>query len=137
MTYEIVSERTIKYSVKITNPYDIYKATLRYAKAKKEQFIIITLNDQIEILSIVIVSIGLVNRTLIHPREVFIKAIKDMATGIIICHNHPSGNLDPSFEDRETTERLAKAGEIIGIPVLDHVIISKNGYYSFKERGDI
>jgi len=82
-----------------------------------------------------VVTIGLANRTMVHPREVFWPAIRDNAVAIVVAHNHPSGQIDPSNEDREVTRRLVAAGEIIGIPVLDHVIIGRDRYYSFLESG--
>ena len=82
-----------------------------------------------------IVSIGLINRTIVHPREVYADAIVDRATAIIVCHNHPSGNLEPSDEDTAVTGQLKEAGEILGIKLLDHVIFAVSGYYSFLEAG--
>lgn len=135
MTYEIVSERKFRTSVRLSVPEDAYSVVKRYARSKKEQFILLTLNGAHEIISVAIISIGLVNRTVVHPREVFFKAINDLATSVIICHNHPSGKVEPSPEDIELTKRLVSAGELIGIPVLDHLIISKNGYISLLKRG--
>jgi DNA repair protein RadC len=77
------------------------------------------------------VTIGIINKTVIHAREVFYRAILDLSTGIIIVHNHPSGDTSPSHEDIVITEKLRGAGKIIGIPVIDHVIIGKEKYYSF------
>lgn len=135
MTYEIVSERKARYPVKITIPGDAYEALKRYARSKQEQFIVITLNGAHEIISVSIVSLGLLNRTIVHPREVFNRAIKDSSAAIIIAHNHPSGQLEPSEEDRSLTRRLTEAGDIIGIPILDHIIFTKKGFVSFKDLG--
>ena len=134
MTYEIVSERHAP-SYKVSRPQDIYAALARYARARNERFFAITLNGAHEIIKIHIVSIGLVNRTVVHPREVFITAIKDNATAIVVAHNHPSGHLDPSPEDREITDRLRNASEVLGLALLDHLIFSRTGYYSFVEHG--
>jgi len=71
----------------------------------------------------------------VHPREVFNPAVKNSAKGIILLHNHPSGILEPSAEDKRVTEKLIKSGEILDIPVYDHLIITSNGYFSFKEQG--
>jgi len=136
MTYQIVSERRLKRSVKITNPEEVYKLVKRYAGAKQEHFILLTLNGSHSVISISIVSIGLVNRTIVHPREVFRRAIKEAASAIIVCHNHPSGSVIPSPEDRQITKDIFKAGEIIGIPLLDHIIFAKSGYISLKVQGD-
>ena len=137
MTYMIVSERKAKETVKVTNPEDIYQALTRYHRKRKENFLVLTLNGAHEIISIRIISIGIVNRSIVHPREIFYEAIKDNAAAIIVAHNHPSGNTDPSEEDKEVTHRLVEAGKILGIPVLDHVVFGKHGYYSFLEKGEL
>ena len=136
MTYQIVSERRLKRSVKITNPEEVYKLVKRYAGAKQEHFILLTLNGSHSVISISIVSIGLVDKTIVHPREVFRRAIKEAASAIIVCHNHPSDSLIPSPEDKEITYGISKAGAIIGIPLIDHIIFSKSGYISLKAKGD-
>jgi DNA repair protein RadC len=111
---------------------DVYELVRHYADREQECFIAISLNGGHEVKALRIVSIGLVNRTLIHPREVYACAISDRATAIICCHNHPSGNTEPSPEDREITAMLDGAGKILGIKLLDHVIFSRSGYYSFQ-----
>jgi DNA repair protein RadC len=135
MLYEIVSERKVTYPDRIKNPEDMYDLLKRYAKAKKEQFIVVTLNVNHEPLSVRIVSTGLINRTLVHPREMFYPAVQDLAAAVILCHNHPSGSLEPSNQDKGITKRLVAAGTIMGIHVLDHLIIGDSGYYSFKING--
>ena len=80
------------------------------------------------------VSIGTLTASLIHPREVFKSAIKESANSIILVHNHPSGDSAPSQEDKEITEKLFDAGELLGINVLDHVIVGKENYWSFKDK---
>lgn len=82
------------------------------------------------------VSTGILNGSLIHPREVFAPAIRERAAAVIVVHNHPSGDPAPSAEDREATRRLRTAGEIVGIPLLDHVIIGERSFYSFREEAD-
>ena len=72
-----------------------------------------------------------------HPREVFADAIVDRAAAVVVAHNHPSGNIEPSTEDREVTRRLVAAGRMLGIAVLDHIVFSHSGYYSFTENGDM
>ena len=135
MTYQIVSERQIKNTCKVITSDDAYELVKRYRDAEKEHFIVITLNNNHNPVSVAIASIGLVNKTIVHPREIFIRAIQDMATAIIVCHNHPSGSLAVSPEDIEITDRLCEAGKIIGINVIDHLIISKNGYVSMCKQG--
>jgi len=137
MTYQIVSERKMKSKAKIKAPGEVYKLVKRYAKERRELFILLTLNGANAVISISIVSIGIANRTIVHPREIFSKAISDNAAAIIVCHNHPSGSVMPSNEDKDITKRICKAGEIIGIPLLDHIIFSKADYTSLKLEGII
>ena len=82
-----------------------------------------------------IITVGLLNHSLVHPREVFADAIADRAASVILIHNHPSGSVEPSPQDLAVTDQIARAGEILGIPVLDHLIVAKDGYTSMKERG--
>ena len=122
----------------VTNPWDIYKYyidSLRYLK--KEVFKVILLNTKNEIISDEDVSIGTLNSSLVHPREVFRYAIKKSANKIILMHNHPSGSIEPSMEDKKTTSRLIECGRLIGIEVIDHIIIGDGEYYSFKENSII
>ncbi len=133
MKYQIISERTSKKDYSISDASDAYSALSRYVSKSKEHFFVLTLDAKHSVIRTLIISIGLVNKTIVHPREVFRPAIKDNACAIIIAHNHPSGSLDPSHEDKELTTRLVKAGELLGIPVLDQLIISKKGYLSFLE----
>ena len=136
MKYQIVSERTSRESFKISSPSDVYPLLSKYHRKKQEYFLVLTLDGAHNVIRITIATIGILNRTIIHPREIFIPAIKDNACSIIIAHNHPSGNIEPSRDDREVTERLCKAGQLLGIEVLDHVIISKKGYFSFLEADE-
>jgi DNA repair protein RadC len=79
--------------------------------------------------------VGSVNSSLVHPREVFKPAIKNSASAVILCHNHPSGNCIPSSEDIEITKRLCEAGKIVGVQILDHIIIGDGVFFSFKDKG--
>jgi len=117
----------------ISTPGDIYPLISHYAGRMQEHFISVALNGAHEVLSVNVCSIGLVNRTLVHPREVFVEAVRQRATAILVAHNHPSGNLEPSVEDRDVTRRLKQAGDIIGIKVLDHLVFSEEGYFSMLE----
>ncbi len=120
---------------KVTNPWDIYKyymESMRYAK--QEIFKVVLLNTKNEIIADIDVSIGTLNSSLVHPREVFREAIKRSSNKIILMHNHPSGSIKPSKEDKQITSRLIKCGEIIGIEVIDHIIIGDGTYFSFKEN---
>jgi len=121
---------------KVENASDVYPLVQHYADRNQEQFICVSLNGAHEVLAIRVVSVGILNRTIVHPREVFGDPLSDRAAAIIVCHNHPSGQLEPSEEDRNITKRLAQAGEILGINLLDHLILSpRGGYFSFVESG--
>jgi DNA repair protein RadC len=117
----------------ISTPGDIFPLIRHYAGRMQEHFLSICLNGAHEVLSVNVCSIGLVNRTLVHPREVFGEAVRQRATAILVAHNHPSGNLEPSIEDKDVTRRLKQAGDILGIKVLDHLIFSEEGYLSMLE----
>lgn len=134
-TVEMVMCERRRAPVTIANPRDTYQALKRYHTKKQEHFVVLTLDGAHQVIAIRVVSMGLVNRTIVHPREVFGPAIKDNAVAIIVAHNHPSGKTDPSPEDRDITRRLVSAGELLGIEVLDHLIVSKSAYCSFAERG--
>ncbi len=102
--------------------------------SKKEHFVVFFLDTQNQIVRKELVSIGTLNASLIHPREVFEPAIKFLASHIIVAHNHPSGSLEPSEEDLAVTKRLGDAGKLLGIQLLDHVIVTTIGYISLKEQ---
>jgi DNA repair protein RadC len=102
---------------------------------KQEYFVCITLNGGNRIISKRVVTIGLLDQALVHPREVFADAIKERAAKIIVAHNHPAGDTSPSKEDVKVTENLAKAASILGLEFLDHVIVTQSGYFSFREEG--
>ena len=121
--------------VVIRTPCDFVPLVQNYALQSKEHFLCASLNGAHEILELRVVSVGTVNRTMIHPREVFVDVIKDRAAAVILCHNHPSGTLTPSQEDIAATRQLLSASEHLGIQILDHIIVSTNGYYSFVEQG--
>ncbi|HOT61932.1 MAG TPA: DNA repair protein RadC [Treponemataceae bacterium] len=122
-------------SVRIGAAGDVYPLVRHYASLKQEQFLCLSLNGAHEVLAIRVVTIGLLNRTMVHPREVFADPLADRAAAIIICHNHPSGLLEPSEEDRSITRRIHEAGTLLGIPLLDHLIISPKGFFSFADSG--
>ena len=119
----------------INSPKDIFPLLKeKIINFHKEYFMVISLDNRNKIINVDTVSIGTLNSSLIHPRETFEVAIKNHAAAIIICHNHPSGELKPSEDDLIITQNLVKAGKLLGIEVSDHLIITKDGYYSFKER---
>ncbi len=119
---------------KIRNANDAYEAIRHYANRKQEYFLSINLNGANEILNIHLITKGILNKTIIHPREVFSLAIEDRANAIIIAHNHPSGNLHPSEDDIHITQILIDSGKILNIPIYDHIIFSESDYYSFSEN---
>lgn len=102
---------------------------------RKEHFFVLLLNARNRVLLADVVSVGTINGSLVHPREVFIRAIREAAASLIIAHNHPSGIQEPSDADISITHRLREAGNIIGIALLDHLIVTASSYYSFKEHG--
>jgi len=123
-----------KQSVFVMKPKDVWSELRDIRTSKKEHFIILYLDIKNQIIRRETISIGNLNMSIVHPREVFEPAITSLAGQIIISHNHPSGDVRPSFEDRAMTKRLVKAGEILGIELLDHVIVSTDSFFSFKEH---
>jgi DNA repair protein RadC len=120
----------------IKDPETVVKAVRASIKDKaKEHFKLILLNHRNKIIGLSTISIGTLNASLVHPREVFKDAIKHSAASIVLAHNHPSGDPDPSEDDLTITKRLVEAGRILGIEVVDHIVIVKNGFFSFKEKG--
>ena len=129
----ISSYRPNKYKVK--NPWDIYKYYMEGLRYKQnEVFKVVLLNTKNEIITDIDVSVGTLNSSLVHPREVFKEAIRRSSNKMILIHNHPSGSVEPSNEDKNITDRLIKCGELIGIEVIDHIIIGDGLYFSFKEN---
>jgi DNA repair protein RadC len=127
---DAVPERTIR------TPDDIAQLYIpRLRDEKQELFVVVCLSSANKIISDKIITKGLLNSSLTHPREVFKQGILENAASLILLHNHPSGNLEPSREDIAITKQLVEAGKIIGIPVHDHVIIGGNGFTSLVERG--
>jgi DNA repair protein RadC len=107
----------------------------RIGGLKKELFFVLLLNSANILIRDQKISEGTLNASLVHPREVFQPAITDSAASVILLHNHPSGETQPSGEDRAITNRLVEVGKILDIPVLDHIIIGEKHYFSFKEEG--
>ena len=122
-------------SIRIKQPEDIFILVRHYADRKQEKFISLSLNGAHEVLATRIVTIGLVNRTIVHPREVFADIIQDRAAAFCVAHNHPSGQLESSDEDDEITERLQDAARILGLHFVDHIIFSHLKWWSFRENG--
>lgn len=128
----------LKAKLKISSPEDVYEAfSSEMCLLKREEFRVILLNTKNSVISTELISIGSLNSSIVHPREVFNKAIKKNSASVILIHNHPSGNPNPSREDLVITRRLMEAGDIIGIKVIDHIIIGHGKFYSLKENGEM
>ncbi|MCK8060667.1 MULTISPECIES: DNA repair protein RadC [unclassified Fusibacter] len=123
----------IKSDLKFTSPEDVFNYVHKELKFEdREHFLVIGLNTKNNIIGRHVVSVGTLNQTLVHPREVFNWAIKKSAASVVLAHNHPSGHVEPSREDVLLTERMVEAGKIVGIKVVDHIIVGNNEYYSLK-----
>ena len=131
---ELGKRRNGHLKKKIACPSDIVPFVRNYAVSNKEHFLMITLDGGYQIIQIHVVSVGTLNRALIHPREIFLEAIKDNATAMVLCHNHPSGDCSPSKDDIVATRNLLEASVIMGIEILDHIIVGCDNYYSFVEN---
>ena len=132
----LVRERAGRFGPTITCAGDIAALlTPEIASLEREQFLALHLDAKNRLISREVVSIGHLTAALVHPREAFKAAILANAASIAFAHNHPSQSTEPSREDLDLTRRLYKAGELLGIPVLDHVVITANGYCSIAERG--
>lgn len=118
----------------ISCPRDVVPFLLHYGDRSQETFISVLLNGANEILCVRPVTTGLLNKTLSHPREVFSDAVKRRAGAVIVAHNHPSGRLIPSEDDKKITETLRKAGDLLGIRLLDHIVFNGWDYFSFLEN---
>jgi DNA repair protein RadC len=134
---EFARRRIRPEGLKISFPADVLPLIRHYADRKQEHFICISINGANEVIASRVITVGLVNKTQVHPREVFSDPITDRASAIIIAHNHPSGGLMPSKEDIEITKQIKAAGETLGIKLLDHIIFNHKGYYSFLEHREM
>jgi DNA repair protein RadC len=133
-----IAAKPLQRGERIGSPEDVHRhfhARLRDAPA--EEFHIVLLDARHRVLRSVLTSQGTLTASLVHPREVFRPALREAAAALVLVHNHPSGDPTPSTEDREITRRLARAGALLGIPVLDHVIVADRGYASLRERGEL
>lgn len=125
----------------MTNPGDIAKVCQDLLKTDdkidqdKERMYVFHLNTRNKIKLVEMVSLGTLNASMIHPREVFTRAVGERIAQIIVAHNHPSGNLEPSEADLVITQRLVEAGKILGIELVDHILFTQAGFTSFKEKG--
>jgi len=126
-----------KKSVLILSPQDVWDELKDIRDHKKEHFVVFYLDTRNQEIQREIISVGTLNANLVHPREVFEPAIGHHAAQIIVAHNHPSGNTEPSPEDIAVTKRLKQAGELLGVELLDHIIITREKFASLKELGQM
>jgi DNA repair protein RadC len=132
---EFARRRIKPEGIKIETPADLLPQIRNYADRKQEHFLCATINGANEVMNVRVVSIGLIDRSPVHPREVFADAISDRACAIIVAHNHPNGTLEPSSNDLDVTKQLKGAGEVVGINLLDHIIFNRSSYFSLLENG--
>jgi len=132
---EFARRRIRPEGLRVSFPPDALPLIRHFADRRQEHFICVSLNGANEVIATRVVSVGLVDKTQVHPREVFADPITDRASAVIVAHNHPSGSLEPSREDHDITARLKSAGEVLGIRLLDHIDFNQKGYYSFLEKG--
>jgi len=119
----------------LLSPQDVFDNLKDIRVSKKEHFVVFFLDSRNQEIKREVISIGTINASLVHPREVFEPAVKYLAVQVILAHNHPSGDLEPSEEDLTVNKRLVEAGKLLGIEVLDHIIVTKDSFISFKEKG--
>lgn len=134
-SFEFARRRLVQEGTVIRNTRDLLPLISYIAERKQEYFICVSLNGANEIIANRVITVGLLNKNQVHPREVFVGAIADRAASVILAHNHPSGVPTPSPDDILATQQLVDAGKIIGISVLDHIIITRKGFLSLKEEG--
>lgn len=133
---QMVRERSVEFDgIRITSPEKAASVMRRILDgADREQFVVLAVNSKHEVVGVNISSVGSLNSSIVHPREIFKFAYLVNAAAVIVAHNHPSGDPSPSQGDHEITRRLAKAGGILGIEVLDHLILGDWDYWSFREH---
>jgi DNA repair protein RadC len=125
-----------KKPVEIRGPDDVVKAIgPKLQREQREHFLVLLLNARHEAIGRETISVGSLNASIVHPREVFLPAILSSAASIVLVHNHPSGDPEPSDEDLSITKRMVEVGDLVGIGVLDHVIVASRGVVSLRSRG--
>ncbi len=120
---------------RISCPEDAWQLVRHFDDRMQERFLCCCLNGANDVMAVRVVTVGLANRTIVHPREVFARAVAERSCAVVVAHNHPSGRLEPSPEDLDITERLRQAGELMGIPLLDHLVFSQDSFMSLAEAG--
>jgi DNA repair protein RadC len=132
---ELARRYILNDRITITEPGHVLPLLADIIEKQQEHFICISLNGANEVIEKRLITVGLLNNCQVHPREVFADVITDRAASVIFAHNHPSGELIPSKSDLRFQDQLAEAAKILGINIIDHIIVSKRGYYSFQEHG--
>ena len=133
---ESIPELVGKPSIVIGSPRDLFNNYRSLFKDRvRERFLVYWLNSSNKVIGLEVISEGILNASVVHPREVFRGAIVATAAAIIVAHNHPSGSAEPSSEDLEITRQIVQAGKIVGIPCYDHIIFAGDTFTSFAERG--
>ncbi len=133
-----VASRRLEAGDAVRSPADVHRHFHpRLRDAPHERFLVLLLDGRHRVRREVLTSLGTLTASLVHPREVFRPALREGAAALILVHNHPSGDPTPSAEDRQVTRRLVEAGELLGVPVLDHVVVAERGYVSLREAGVI
>jgi DNA repair protein RadC len=117
----------------LRSPQSVFELCRRMRNLKQEQFRVLALDVRLKLIKAKTISVGSLTECLVHPREVFRFLIDANAASAVVVHNHPSGDPAPSVQDQELTRRLQEVGELVGIKIIDHLIVSKRGYFSFKE----
>ncbi len=133
--FELARRHLGKGAAKISCARDVLPLLNDIVAKQQEYFVCISLNGANEVIEKRVVTIGLLDKSPVHPREVFADVIADRAASVIFAHNHPSGDLQPSEADLRLQDQLVEAGKILGISVLDHIIVSRKGYYSYQQSG--
>jgi DNA repair protein RadC len=134
-SFELARRYLLSESVRILCAEDVLPLLSDIRDKPQEHFVCITLNGANEVIQKRVVTVGLLDKSLVHPRNAYADVITDRAAAVIFAHNHPSGDVQPSDEDIQTQIRLVEAAKILGIRVLDHLIVSRKGYFSFEESG--
>ena len=137
-TVTSVRRRTVRQKApQICDPEAVYRLMRRrIGRLDREHFYAVLLNTRNVVISIELVSVGSLNASIVHPREIFKPAVVQSAAGIVLVHNHPTGDPQPSKEDVDFTRRFSRCGQLMGIQLLDHVIVGAGDYTSLKENGD-
>jgi len=138
-TPTIIREEAPAYleTTRFVSAQQVYELFLDLRREPKEHFMALHLDGKNRIICFELVSLGSLNQSVVHPREVFKSALLSSAAALILIHNHPSGDPSPSSEDCKITQRLREAGDLLGIKVLDHLVVGDSSYYSFADHGGI